>query len=113
MHLASYPLLPRPRWPDAVVGPYTLLVSTHPMLSILIYCALDSFVGVGIACCRWLLVCGVSMLRWGYSTFLKAPRSIHRIAIRDTGRSCRSSAPSTVHGGHHSTAYNTKLARVT
>ncbi len=49
MHLASYPLLPRARWPDAVFGPYTLLVSTQPVASTLIYCALDLFVGVSVA----------------------------------------------------------------
>ncbi len=46
LHLASYPLLPRARWPDAVFGPYTILVSTHTLTTTLIYCALDLFMGV-------------------------------------------------------------------
>ncbi len=50
LQLVTYPLLPRARWPDAVFGPYTLLVSTHPLASTLVYCALDLFVGVGASC---------------------------------------------------------------
>ncbi len=46
LHLVSYPLLPRARWLDGVFGPYTLLVSTQPVASTLIYCALDLLVGV-------------------------------------------------------------------
>ncbi len=47
LHLASYPLLPRARWPDAVFAPYTLLVSTWPVASTLLFCTLDLLVGVG------------------------------------------------------------------
>lgn len=50
LQLASYPLLPRARWPDAVFAPHTLLVNTHPLASTLIYCALDLFVGVSASC---------------------------------------------------------------
>ncbi len=47
LHLASYPLLPRDRWAEAVFGPYTLLVSTWPVASTLLLCTLDLVVGVG------------------------------------------------------------------